>query len=127
MAAGELGSRNLSVNWRGGPAGASEELRSHEEAEQAYIVASGAGSMTATGDTQRLEPGDLVLIPPPTDPSVANQRTDVPVPAALRPPAARPAPRPRWAGPTSSTAGAWPLRPSATTTTTTTSSAPDAG
>ena len=55
MDAGELGSRNLSVNWLEVPAGASEELRSHEEAEQVYVVASGAGSMTATGDTLRLD------------------------------------------------------------------------
>ena len=34
MDAGELGSRNLSVNWLEVPPGASEELRSHEEAEQ---------------------------------------------------------------------------------------------
>jgi mannose-6-phosphate isomerase-like protein (cupin superfamily) len=87
MDAGELGSRNLSVNWLEVPAGASEELRSHEEAEQAYIVASGAGSMTATGDTQRLEPGDLVLIPPATDHSVANDGTDVLVLVAVQSPA----------------------------------------
>ena len=38
MDAGELGSRNVSVNWLEVPAGASEELRSHEEAEQVYVV-----------------------------------------------------------------------------------------
>jgi mannose-6-phosphate isomerase-like protein (cupin superfamily) len=86
MDAGELGSRNLSVNWLEVPAGASEELRSHEEAEQAYVVASGAGSMTATGDTQRLEPGDLVLIPPATDHSVANDGTEVLVLVAIQSP-----------------------------------------
>lgn len=77
MDAGELGSRNLSVNWLEVPAGASEELRSHEEAEQVYVVASGAGSMTATGDTLRLDQGDLVLIPPATDHSVANDGAGV--------------------------------------------------
>lgn len=86
MDAGELGSRNLSVSWLEVPAGASEELRSHEEAEQAYVVAGGAGSMTATGDTQRLEPGDLVLIPPATDHSVANDGTDVLVLVAVQSP-----------------------------------------
>ena len=55
MDAGELGSRNVSVNWLEVPAGASEELRSHEEAEQVYVVVSGSGTMSATGDTQRLE------------------------------------------------------------------------
>ncbi|MQA75777.1 MAG: cupin domain-containing protein [Solirubrobacterales bacterium] len=72
MDAGELGSRNLSVNWLEVPAGVSEELRSHEEAEQVYVVVSGSGTMSATGDTQRLAVGDLVLIPPATDHAVEN-------------------------------------------------------
>lgn len=72
MDAGELGSRNLSVNWLEVPAGVSEEMRSHEEAEQVYVVVSGVGTMSATGDTQRVEVGDLVLIPPATEHSVAN-------------------------------------------------------
>ena len=76
MDAGELGSRNLSVNWLEVPAGVSEELRSHEEAEQVYVVVSGTGTMSATGDTQRLEEGDLVLIPPATDHSLANEGED---------------------------------------------------
>jgi mannose-6-phosphate isomerase-like protein (cupin superfamily) len=76
MDAGELGSRNVSVNWLEVPAGVSEELRSHEEAEQVYVVVSGSGSMSATGDTQRLEVGDLVLIPPATDHAVANDGSE---------------------------------------------------
>ena len=76
MDAGELGSRNVSVCWLEVPAGASEELRSHEEAEQVYVVVSGKGTMSATGDTQQLAVGDLVLIPPATDHSVANDGTD---------------------------------------------------
>jgi mannose-6-phosphate isomerase-like protein (cupin superfamily) len=75
MDAGELGSRNLSVNWLEVPAGVSEELRSHEEAEQVYIVVSGSGTMSATGDTHQLAVGDLVLIPPATDHAVANDGT----------------------------------------------------
>ena len=76
MDAGELGSRNLSVNWVEVPAGASEELRSHEEAEQVYVVVSGSGTLSSTGDAQRLERGDLVLITPATDHSVANDGTE---------------------------------------------------
>jgi mannose-6-phosphate isomerase-like protein (cupin superfamily) len=76
MDAGELGSRNVSVNWIEVPAGASEDLRSHEESEQAYVVVRGSGTMSATGDTQVLEEGDLVLIPPATDHSVANDGTE---------------------------------------------------
>jgi mannose-6-phosphate isomerase-like protein (cupin superfamily) len=73
MDAGELGSRNMSVTWIEVPAGASEELRSHEEAEQVYVVTRGNGTMSAAGDTQELAPGDLVLIPPATDHSIANR------------------------------------------------------
>jgi mannose-6-phosphate isomerase-like protein (cupin superfamily) len=76
MDAGELGSRNLSVNWVEVPPGASEELRSHEEAEQVYVVVMGTGTMSATGDSQRLGEGDLVLIPPSTDHSIANDGVD---------------------------------------------------
>ena len=76
MDAGELGSRNLSVNWLEVPAGASEELRSHEEAEQVYVVVRGTGKMSATGDTQDLAEGDLVLIPPATDHSVTNDNAE---------------------------------------------------
>lgn len=72
MDAGELGARNVSVNWLEVPAGVSEEMRSHEESEQVYIVVGGSGTMSATGDTQRLGIGDLVLIPPATEHAVAN-------------------------------------------------------
>lgn len=77
MDAGDLGSRHCSVNWLEVPAGASEELRSHEEAEQVYVVVKGTGTMSATGDTQALAEGDLVLIPPATDHSVANNGDEV--------------------------------------------------
>lgn len=72
MDAGELGSRHLSVCWLEVPAGAEQELHSHEEAEQAYVVARGTGEMTVAGDTQEISEGDLVLIPPATDHSIAN-------------------------------------------------------
>lgn len=72
MDAGELGSRNLSVNWVELPPGASEELRSHEDAEQVYVVVRGSGTMSATGDQQRVGAGDLLMIAPATDHSIAN-------------------------------------------------------
>ena len=72
MDAGELGSRNLSVTWLEVPPGASETLHSDEESEQVYVVAVGAGTMSATGDTQKLSVGDLVLIPPASEHSIAN-------------------------------------------------------
>jgi mannose-6-phosphate isomerase-like protein (cupin superfamily) len=72
MDAGELGSRNMSVTWLEVPEGIDQELHSHEEAEQVYIVVSGRGTMTVAGDTQEVAQGDLVLVPPATDHSIAN-------------------------------------------------------
>ena len=73
MDAGELGSRNMTVTWIDVPSGVSQELRSHEEAEQVYVVVVGTGTLSTTGDTEVLEPGDLALIPPATDHTLANE------------------------------------------------------
>jgi mannose-6-phosphate isomerase-like protein (cupin superfamily) len=73
MDAGELGSRNMTVVWIEVPPGASQDLRSHEEAEQVYVVVQGEGTMSAAGDTERLAQGDLALIPPATDHAIANE------------------------------------------------------
>jgi mannose-6-phosphate isomerase-like protein (cupin superfamily) len=72
MDAGELGARNLSVTWLSVPVGAEQTLRSHEESEQVYVVVRGAGTMSVAGDTQQVGEGDLILVPPATDHSVAN-------------------------------------------------------
>ncbi len=73
MDAGEMGARNVSVTWLEVPAGAEQTLRSHEEAEQVYVVVRGSGTMSVAGDTQQVEEGDLILVPPATDHSVANE------------------------------------------------------
>ena len=72
MDAGELGSRNMSATWLVVPPGVDQELHSHEEAEQLYVVTKGSGSMTVAGDQQEVSEGDLVLVPPATDHSIAN-------------------------------------------------------
>ena len=72
MDAGELGARNMSVTWIDVPPGIDQELHSHEESEQIYVVVSGGGTMTVAGDTQDIVVGDLVMIPPATDHSIAN-------------------------------------------------------
>ena len=72
MDAGELGSRNLSVTWLSLPAGAKQDLRSQEESEQAYVVVRGGGTMSVAGDTQQVGEGDLILVPPATEHSLAN-------------------------------------------------------
>jgi mannose-6-phosphate isomerase-like protein (cupin superfamily) len=72
MDAGELGSRNLSVTWLSLPAGAEQTLSSQQESEQAYVVVRGTGTMSVAGDTQQVGEGDLILVPPATEHSVAN-------------------------------------------------------
>jgi len=64
MDAGEMGSRNMSVTWIDVPSGIDQELHSHEESEQVYVVVKGAGTMTVAGDTQEIGEGDLILVPP---------------------------------------------------------------
>jgi mannose-6-phosphate isomerase-like protein (cupin superfamily) len=76
MDAGELGARNLTVSWLRVPAGAEQTLRSHEEAEQAYVVVRGRGSMSVAGDTQQVAEGDLILVPPATEHSISNDADD---------------------------------------------------
>ena len=73
MDAGELGSRHMTVTWVDVPSGVSQQLHSHEEAEQVYVVVRGEGTLSAAGDTQTLVPGDLALIPPATDHVIANE------------------------------------------------------
>jgi mannose-6-phosphate isomerase-like protein (cupin superfamily) len=62
----------MSVNWLVIPAGAEQALRSHEEGEQVYVVVRGGGTMSVAGDTQRVSEGDLILVPPATEHSIAN-------------------------------------------------------
>ena len=76
MDAGELGSRNMSVTWLEIPAGTEQVLRSDGEAEQVYVVVRGGGAMSVAGDTQQVEEGDLILVPPATDHSIANDGAD---------------------------------------------------
>jgi len=76
MDAGQLGARNLSVTWLEIPAGAEQTLRSDEDAEQVYVVVRGAGSMSVAGDNQEVGEGDLILVPPATDHSIANGGAD---------------------------------------------------
>src|SRR3954454_9132336 len=73
MDAGELGSRNLSVTWVAVPGGTKQTLHSSGEAEQAYVVVRGRGTMSVAGDTQEVGEGDLILVPPATEHSIGNQ------------------------------------------------------
>lgn len=70
--AGDLGARNLSATWIEVPSGVRESLRSHEGSEQLYVSIRGTGSISVAGDTEQLEQGDVVLVPPATDHEIAN-------------------------------------------------------
>ena len=72
MDAGEMGARNLSVTWVTVPGGAQQTLHSSSEAEQAYVVVRGSGTMSVAGDTQEVAEGDLILVPPATEHSIGN-------------------------------------------------------
>jgi mannose-6-phosphate isomerase-like protein (cupin superfamily) len=76
MDAGELGSRHMTVTWIEVPPGAEQELHSHEEAEQVYVVVSGDAVLSAAGDSEDLVPGDLALIPPASDHVIANRGSE---------------------------------------------------
>lgn len=76
MDAGELGSRHMTVVWLEVPPGTSQSVRSHEEAEIVYVAARGTGAVSAAGDTEQLAVGDLAMIPPATDHTIANDGDD---------------------------------------------------
>jgi len=76
MDAGEMGARNLSVTWVTVPGGAKQTLHSSGEAEQAYVVVRGSGTMSVAGDTQEVAEGDLILVPPATEHSIGNDGVD---------------------------------------------------
>lgn len=72
MDAGELGSRQMTITCIEVPPGVEQSLHSHEEAEQAYIVLRGVATLTAAGDSEEMSQGDLALIPPASDHTLAN-------------------------------------------------------
>lgn len=72
MDAGQLAARNMSVTWLEVPGGVEQTLRSDEGGEQVYVVVRGVGTMSVAGDTQEVGEGDLILVPPATDHSIAN-------------------------------------------------------
>ena len=76
MDAGELGSRHMTVVWLEVPPGTSQGVRSHEEAEIVYVAVRGTGALSVAGDTEQLAVGDLAMIPPATDHTIANDGDD---------------------------------------------------
>src|SRR2546430_15246721 len=82
MDAGELGSRNVSVNWLEVPAGAAEGLPSPEEAEQVYRGVSGSGTMSAPRATPPVGGGEFGPVPPAPRPPRPHRRRGAPAPGS---------------------------------------------
>ena len=77
MDAGELGSRNLSVNWIEVPPGASEDLALPRGGRAGLRRRRRLGRRCPPPATrQELAPGDFVMIPPATEHSVSNDGTE---------------------------------------------------
>lgn len=76
MDAGELGSRQMTITCVELASGVEQSLHSHEEAEQAYVVLHGTATLTVAGDSELMEQGDLALIPPASDYTLANRAAD---------------------------------------------------
>ena len=76
MAAGELGSRHMTVILIDVPPGTSQSVHSDEEAEIVYVGVRGTGALSVAGDTQPGVVGYGAIIPPATDHSIANEGTE---------------------------------------------------
>lgn len=70
--AGDFGSKHLAITWVEVPAGARQRPHLHPGSEQVYVVVQGNGTMTAGDEQTRVEPGDLVLIPPGATHAIAT-------------------------------------------------------
>lgn len=73
MDAGELGSRQMTITSVELAPGVTQEFHSHEDAEQAFVVMRGVLTLTVAGDSEQLGHGDLALIPPASDYTLANE------------------------------------------------------
>ena len=69
---GQFGSGRLSVTWVEGGPGSEQQLHAHPESEQVYVIVQGRGIMSAGDETQQVEAGTLVFIPPGTAHAIRN-------------------------------------------------------
>ena len=72
LAEKQFGSQNLAVTWVEGAPGSQQELHSHADSEQVYVIVEGVGRMLVGDEEQAVEAGTLVFIPPRTPHAIRN-------------------------------------------------------
>lgn len=72
LAKGQFGSSRLAITWVEGAPGSEQQVHSHTESEQVYVIVQGRGSMRVDEKRQTVEKGDLIFIPPGTGHAIRN-------------------------------------------------------
>lgn len=69
---GQFGASHLSVTWVEGGPGSEQQIHTHDDAEQAYIIVRGTGLMRVGDEEQEVTEGTLVLVPRQTGHAIRN-------------------------------------------------------
>jgi mannose-6-phosphate isomerase-like protein (cupin superfamily) len=69
---GQFGTSHLSVTWVEGGPGSEQQIHQHDDAEQAYVIVRGTGSMRVGAEEQEVSEGTLVLVPRRTGHAIRN-------------------------------------------------------
>jgi mannose-6-phosphate isomerase-like protein (cupin superfamily) len=73
---GQFGASKLAITMVEGGPGSKQEVHSHTESEQVYVIVRGRGLMHVGEEAQELGEGDLVYIPPSTGHFIENVGED---------------------------------------------------
>ena len=68
----QFGSERLAITWVECPVGSGQPMHRHPDAEQAYCITAGRGTMVVGDEERTVEAGTLVFIPPDTDHAIRN-------------------------------------------------------
>lgn len=68
----EFGSCNVTVTWVRGEPGSQQEVHSHRDSEQIYVIVRGRGTMIVEDEEREVEAGSAVLIAPNTRHAIRN-------------------------------------------------------
>lgn len=69
---GQFSSRRLAVTWVDCPPGSEQPMHRHTDAEQAYVIIGGRGTMRVGHEERTVEAGTLVFIPADTEHAIRN-------------------------------------------------------
>lgn len=72
LAKGEFGSSRLAITWVEGGPGSEQQVHTHADSEQVYVIVQGRGVMRVGDERQPVEKGDLVFIPPGSGHAIHN-------------------------------------------------------